>query len=403
MPRENDSTVVGVPMTLVKYPRREILRQGVLCALGVSFSFRRRFLAPRADRQLKLYVGTYTSGKSEGIYVYRMNQDTGELKRFKAIKTINPSYLAVDESRRYLYAVNEVSEFAGKSSGAVSAFAMDSRTGDLNFLNQQPSLGADPCHVIVDRTERFVLVANYTGGNVAVFPLQHDGSLGPATDLAQHRGSGKDPRRQEGPHAHCITLDRSNRYAFATDLGLDKIMIYQFDSSDGKLIPNSQPWVRIKAGAGPRHFSFHPSGKHAYVINELNSTVTAFIYNPAAGTLREMQTVSSLPKNYAGANSCAELVVSPSGKFLYGSNRGHNSIVSFAIDDHTGKLAYLEHVPTQGSTPRNFTIDPTGTFLLVANQDSHIIITFRIDSATGRLKLARGVAEVPSPVCLVFA
>ena len=402
--RDNhDLQQIGVSMTLEKYSRREILRQGALGALGLSFSFRRRSLEPREGRELNLYVGTYTSGKSEGIYIYRMNLNTGELKSLKAIKTINPSFLAIDGSKRNLYAVNEVSEFAGKSSGAVSAFAIDTKSGDLNFLNQQPSLGANPCHVIVDRTGRFVLVANYTGGSVAVLPILHDGSLGPATDLVQHKGSSVDRKRQEGPHAHCITPDGSNRYAFATDLGLDKILIYQFDANQGKLLPNREPWVRLKPGAGPRHFSFHPSGRFAYVINELNSTVTAFAYDPAAGTLMEIQTLSTLPKNYAGANSCAELVVSSSGRFLYGSNRGHNSIVSFAIDEHTGKLMHLEHVSTQGSTPRNFTIDPTGAFLLVANQDSDTIITFLVDPASGRLKSAPGVAEVPSPVCLVFA
>ncbi len=390
-------------MTLAKYPRRQILKEGALCALGLSFPFRTRLLGRREGRELNLFVGTYTSGKSEGIYIYRMNMDTGELKRFRTIKAVNPSFLAIDRSKRNLYAVNEVTEFAGKSSGAVSAFAIDSKSSDLNFLNQQPSLGANPCHVIVDQTGHFVLVANYTGGNVAVFPLHHDGSLGSATDVAQHKGSSVDPKRQEGPHAHCITLDGSNRYAFATDLGLDKILIYQFDAKHGKLIPNSEPWVRVKPGAGPRHFSFHPSGKYAYVINELNSTLTAFAYNRAAGTLMEMQTVSTLPKTYAGSNNCAELFVPPSGKFLYGSNRGHNSIVSFAINEHTGRLTHLEHVSTQGSTPRNFTIDPNGTFLLVANQNSDTVITFRIDPVTGRLKLMTRVTEVPSPVCLLFA
>ena len=391
-------------MSLNNSSRRDFFRFGGLAALG-AFAFRGAALTREQTRELTLYVGTYTSGPSEGIYTYRMNVETGELKRIGSTKAVNPSFLAVDAShgiQRYLYAVNEVKDFAGKSSGAVSAFSIDSRTGSLNFLNQQASMGADPCHVIVDRTGRFAIVANYTGGSVSVFPIQRNGNLGPASDVIQDHGSSVNKERQEGPHAHCTILDNSNRYALASDLGLDKVMIYRFDAMAGKLRPAKEPWVQFEPGAGPRHLTFHPKGKYFYVISELNSTLTAFRYDQLNGTLRPMQTVSTLPRDYSGPNSCADVHVSPSGKFLYGSNRGHDSIVVFAVDENTGKLDYLEHASTQGKTPRNFTIDPAGKFLLAANQGSDSIVTLGIDQLTGRLKSTGHVAEVPAPVCVKF-
>jgi 6-phosphogluconolactonase len=360
----------------------------------------RRFM-PRPIHELTLYVGTYTSGKSEGIYLYRMNLATGELRHFSTIRGIaNPSFLAIDPQRRHLYAVNEVNDFKQKPAGAVSAFSINQQTGDLTLLNQQSSLGAAPCHLTVDRTGKYVLLANYEGGNVAVLPVLSDGSLGAATEMVQHHGASVNVQRQQGPHAHCIVLDRANRYAFAVDLGIDKIMIYRFDAVSGKLTPNQAPWVSLKPGAGPRHFVFHPDGKFAYVINELDSTITAFTYTSARGALRAVQTISTLPGDFSGVNDCADVQVSPSGKFLYGSNRGHDSIVVFAIDDRTGKLQYVQHEPTRGKTPRNFAIDPTGTYLLAANQDSDTIHTFRIDPVKGKLTATGLMAEVPSPVCL---
>jgi 6-phosphogluconolactonase len=388
-------------MSLNNCSRRHFLKASGVGLLGI-FAFRDSAWARPRIRALNLYVGTYTSGKSEGIYIYRMNLATGELNRLNAIKSVNPSFLALDRSGRHLYAVNEVTEFAGKSSGAVSAFAIDSGTSNLNFLNQQASMGADPCHVILDRSGKFLLVANYTGGNVSVFPVERDGSLGPARDVMQHHGYSVNKAHQEGPHAHCVILDRSNQHALVADLGLDKVMIYRFDPRNGKLAPNIKPWAQLKPGAGPRHMILHPTGRFLYVINELDSTLTAFRYNGANATLRSMQTVSTLPKAFAGHNDCADLHVSPSGKFLYGSNRGHDSIVVFAINENTGKLQYLEHASTHGKTPRNFTIDPTGRFLLVANQESDTIVTLRIDPLTGKLRPTGHIAEVPAPVCLKF-
>ncbi len=383
-----------------RFPRREFLKAGVIGTLG-AFAFRGTAW-PNEARELTLYVGTYTSKKSEGIYVYRMDRVSGELKRFNSIKAVNPSFLAIDRSKRYLYAVNEVREFGGKPGGAVSAFAIDPANGNLRFLNQQPSLGSDPCHLTVNRNRRFLLVANYTGGNVAVLPILRNGSLGPAADMKQHEGSST-KEQQKGPHAHCIILDASERHALAADLGIDKVMVYRFDQTTGKLNPGKQPWASLQPGAGPRHLTLHPSGKYAYVINELDSTVTTFRYSGADGRLSPLDTVSTLPETLTGTSFCADVHVSPSGKFLYGSNRGHDSIVGFSIDQRTGRLRQIEHVSTEGKWPRNFTIDPTGRFLLVANQHTDNVVTFRIDSQTGRLKPTGHVAEIPVPVCLKFA
>ena len=386
-------------MTADKVVRRQFLKVGVVGSLG-AFVFRDLATAYHA-RELTLYVGTYTTGKSEGIYVYRMDQSTGQLKRVTFVKAINPSFLTMAPSKRYLYAVNEVGGFGGKTSGAVSAFAIDPSSGNLRFLNQQASIGADPCHLTVDRKGRFLLVANYTGGNLSVLPIKSSGSLGPAIDLVQHQGSSI-KEQQKGPHAHCIILDRSNRHALAADLGIDKIMIYRFDPTTGKLKSAAQSWAPLQPGAGPRHITLNPSGKYAYVINELDSTMSAFRYDSENGTLRLIQTVSTLPEGFSGRSYCADLHVAPSGRFLYGSNRGHDSIVTFAIDQSTGRLNYVDAVPTRGKWPRNFSIDPSGRFLLVANQHSDNVVTFRIDEQTGKLHESGHIEEIPTPVCLKF-
>ena len=342
-----------------------------------------------------LFIGTYTEGKSEGIYSYRLDQVTGALKQAGSVKSENPSFLAIDPARRFLYAVNE------KPEGSVSSFRIDRKTGGLSFVNQQSSQGADPCHVSVERGGKSVLVANYTSGNVSVLPILPDGSLGPAIDVQQHEGSG--PREQQkGPHAHCIKLDRANRFAFAADLGNDNVMIYRFNPLNGKLEPGTQPSATLHSGAGPRHLTFHPDGKYLYVINELDSSITTFKYNAAQGTLIAFESVSTLPRDFTGTSYCADIHVANSGRFLYGSNRGHNSIVVFVIDPRSGKLNLVEHVSTEGKWPRNFTIDPSGTFLLVANQHTDNVVVFRIDQQTGRLTPANQTAEIPTPVCLQF-
>ena len=386
-------------MTVANFSRRQFMKAGGIGLFGV--------FASRADawsdqsRELTLYVGTYTSGKSEGIYVYRMDRASGALTRFSSIKSVNPSFLTIDRSKRYLYAVNEIGEYAGKPGGGVSAFAIDPATGSLRLLNEQATQGADPCYLSIDNKKSALLVANYTGGSVTVLPVRTDGTLSMATDVKQHEGSGP-KEQQKGPHAHCVILDRNERYALAADLGTDKVMIYRFDRTARKLSPANQPFAELTAGAGPRHLTLHPSGKYLYVINELDSTMTSFKYNETQGSLTLIETVSTLPGDFTGTSYCADVHVSASGRFLYGSNRGHNSIVVFEIDPSTGKLKLVEHVSTEGNWPRNFTIDPTGAFLLVANQRSDNVVIFSIDAATGRLKPTGHTEEIPSPVCLTF-
>ena len=383
--------------------RRKFLRIASLGTLGLAVPELSFASVWRAQRSLLVYVGTYTSGKSEGIYLYRLNLSSGELKHVATTNGVkDPSFLTIAPSRRYLYAVNEVEEFAGQKSGAVSAFAVDQRTGELRFLNQQPSLGGAPCYVTMDDAGKFVLVANYVAGNVAVLPVQSDGSLGQAADLKQYQGSSINRERQEGPHAHCIVLDPAGRFVYSCDLGTDKVMIFRFDAQAGKLIPNEEPWVQLKPGAGPRHLTFHPGGKYAYVINEMHATVTVFAVDQQKGSLKEVQTVPTLPADFKAENTSADIHVSPNGRFLYCSNRGHDSIAAFKIDARTGRLSFIAHESTQGRAPRNFAIDPTGAFLLAANQKSDNIVTFQLDQKTGWLRPTGHVVEVPSPVCLKF-
>lgn len=386
-------------MTNNPFSRRQFLRAGGIGLLGALASSRTHAWSTPAHR---LYVGTYTaSGKSDGIYLYSMDALTGALTRTNSFKSVNPSFLTIDRSRRYLYAVNEVGEYAGKPGGGVSAFAIDRATGNLRLLNEQATQGADPCHLTIDRRGKTLLVANYTGGSITTLPLRSDGTLGLANDVKQHEGSSI-KEQQKGPHAHCIILDAAERYALAADLGIDKVMIYRFDPATGKLTHGKQPWAELQQGAGPRHLTLHPTGRYLYVINELDSTMTAFKYNASNGTLSQIETVSTLPSDFSGVSYCADVHVSPSGRFLYGSNRGHNSIVVFEIDQRTGKLKQLEHVSTVGKWPRNFTIDPTGRFLLVANQHTDNVVTFSIDPRTGRLTPTGQVTEIPVPVCLKF-
>jgi 6-phosphogluconolactonase len=383
-------------VTTNNFSRRQFLKLGGAGVVGaVSFP-----AIAHATQDVLLYVGTYTSGKSEGIYLYGMDPTTGALTKRSSVKSDNPSFVVVN-SGRYLYAVNEVGELNGKRSGGVSAFAIDASSKRLTFINQQPSEGADPCHLSFDARRKHLLVANYTGGNVAVLPIQRDGSLGAAIDVEQHEGSG--PREQQkSAHAHCIKLDRANRFALAADLGSDKVMIYRFNPQSGKLEPGQQPSATLHPGAGPRHLTFHPNGKFLYVINELDSSLTTFKYDPVKGTLTAFETVSTLPRDFTGTSYCADVHVSRSGRFLYGSNRGHNSIVVFAIDPRTARLHLVEHVSTEGKWPRNFVIDPSGRFLLVANQHTDNVVVFRIDAQTGRLTPTGAGAEIPVPVCLEF-
>jgi 6-phosphogluconolactonase len=347
-----------------------------------------------------LFIGTYTNGKSKGIYRCQFDLGSGKLSApVLAAELTNPSFLAIHPNREFLYAVNEVSDAGGKKTGMVSALALDARTGELKMLNQEPCGGAGPCHIVVDNKGKNALVANYGGGSVAVLPIGSDGKLDKPSCFVQHKGSSVNKSRQEAPHAHSINLDFPNRFAAVADLGLDKVLIYRFDADKGTLEPNDPPDVSVAPGAGPRHFAFHTSGLYAYVINEMDSTITAFTYDQKKGVLAPIQTISTLPEGYKGNTSTAEVVIHPSGRFLYGSNRGHNSIACYAIDK-SGKLTFVGHQKENIKTPRNFALDPTGRYAIVANQDGHSVVVFRVDQKTGELTPTGNSIQVPSPVCV---
>lgn len=373
--------------------------------LSLSFSLVGVGLAKEHGKSYLLFVGTYTNTKagSKGIYAYRYNASSGQLTSLGvAAETENPSYLAVDPTHRFLYAVNELQEYQGAKSRAVTAFAIDRKTGKLSKLNEVASRGEDPCYVSLDKTGKYVLVANYTSGNIAVFPVQKDGSLGEATAFVQHHGTGPNKERQEGPHAHFIQTTADNRFAIVSDLGLDKLLVYRFDAANGSLTPNDPPAADLPPGEGPRHVAFAPNNKFAYTVNELKSTVTAFTFDASAGVLKAFQTVSTLPKNFTGQNDGAEIHVAPSGKFLYASNRGHDSISQFSIDQSTGSVTLVHNFPILGKTPRDFELDPAGKHLLAAGQDTNNVVVFSIDPASGELKPTGQSADVPAPVGLTF-
>jgi 6-phosphogluconolactonase len=349
-----------------------------------------------------VYIGTYTGHGSEGIYVCEFDPASGRLTSpVVAAETSQPSFLAVAPGREFLYAVNETDQFDGQAAGSVSAFSMDSSTGKLKLLNQVSSRGSGPAHIVLDRTGRFALVANYGGGSVGVVPLLPDGKLGESTAFVQHKGSSANHERQESPHAHAIAMSPDNRFAIVADLGLDQLLVYPFDASRGAL---GQPRiVKTDAGAGPRHLTFDNTGHFVYVINEMASTVTVYSYYPRDGAMAPIQTVSSLPANFTGKNNAAEIVLHPSGRFLYASNRGDdNSIAVFAVDPGKGTLTLIERVATGGKTPRNFAIDPSGAWLLAANQDSNTVVTFRLNRETGRLTPTGESIEVSSPAMVDF-
>jgi 6-phosphogluconolactonase len=358
-----------------------------------------------------VYVGTYTgeNSDSKGIYLFRLAMTEREVARSQplvplglAAEVASPSFLEIDAERRLLFAVNETSDFGGRPTGAVTSYSIDSATGKLKQLSQQPSMGAGPCHLVLDRQHRHVLVANYGSGSVAVLPIGNDGALGEATDVEQHAGKSVNPHRQEGPHAHCVTFDPAGHFLFVCDLGLDKVMIYRYDAEQGKLTANEPAFASVKPGAGPRHVAFRPDGRFAYVINELNSTVTAFADDAEAGSLRELQTVSTLPPSFNGSNTTAEIAVHPSGKYVYGSNRGHDSVALFEIDEAAGTLAFVEAYSTGGKTPRNFELDRKGDHLIIANQNTNTLLVCGVDGKSGRLRPSGALVEAPTPVCVKF-
>jgi 6-phosphogluconolactonase len=378
----------------VKYLKRVFLG-------GVLWATISQVVCMSAETKFRAYIGTYTGKKSKGIYSARFDADTGKLSAPElAVETKNPSFLALHPNGRNLYAVGEIDNFQGKGVGAVSAFLIDEKSGKLSLLNQQPSAGAGPCHLAVDKTGKCVLVANYGSGSFAALPIEADGKLGEPRSKIQGTGSSINKQRQAGPHAHQIITDPANQFAFGCDLGLDKVFIWKLEPNEALLDSEKVHFAPIDPGAGPRHLAFHPNGRIAYVINEMGSTITVF--SRAKGTLVECQTVSTLPNNFHGNSTCAEVQVHPSGKFVYGSNRGHDSIAVLSVDEKNGKLTFVEHESTQGKTPRHFAIDPTGNWLLAENQDSDSIVIFRIDQKKGKLSATGEKVEVGSPVCIQF-
>ena len=382
-----------------RWTRRDFLSATALGLVGVAW---RGVDVSGADEQLA-YVGTYTTdGRSEGIYRLRLDAASGALRiDGLAVKAANPSYLALHPNGRVLYAVNEVSEFRGEATGAVSAFAIAQKSGALTLINQQASQGKAPCYVSVDRTGAVVLVANYGGGSIATLPVRRGGGLEIARNVVKHAGTGGDPVRQSAPHAHCVVTDPDNRFVLAVDLGIDAVLTYRFDVR-AAAITVAPSGAAMKPGAGPRHLAFHPSGRYVYVVNELDSTLAAYSYDAERGALAELQVTAASPGGTVADNHPADVRVAASGRFLYASNRGDDTIAVFAIDAATGHLTPVQQVPSGGKGPRNFSLDPTGRFLVAANQKSDNVVSFRVDPDTGRLTPTGSTIDLASPVCVRF-
>jgi 6-phosphogluconolactonase len=348
-----------------------------------------------------VYFGTHTSGPGKGFSLAHFDTDTGKLTKPKfLIEDEMPSFFVIHPDGRHLYTCNSTNTLHGE--GWISAYAIEPTTGQLTLLNRKSSGGPNPSYITLDKTGRYALVANYQGGNVTVTEINPDGSLGDRTGLDQHTGHSVNPERQTRPYAHSVIVDPSNRFALNADLGLDKLYVYRFNDKNGSLTPNDPPFATVTPGSGPRHVKFHPNGHWVYLINEMAGTVTGFNWDAAKGSLTEFQTVSALPPGFTSTNTSAELEIHPNGRFLYGSNRGHNSLAVFAIDQSTGKLSLVEHVSTQGKQPRNFTFDPTGRWILCTNHDSNNAVVFRVDGTTGRLTPVGAPVEVPMPFCERF-
>ena len=360
-----------------------------------------------APREYFMYVGGYTFKGGKGIYAYKFSSSTGKLTPLGiAAETLNPSFLAVHPNGRFLYAVNEFAsnQFPPdpKKNGSISAFSVDATTGKLAFVNVVSSGGAYTPHLAVDESGTTLVAVNYMSGSTVAFPIDADGSLGEASSLIAHTGSSIDPKRQDGPHPHGVAMAPGNRFVIIPDRGTDKLVVYRLDAANSKLSANDPPFTKLKPGSGPRHFVFRPDAKFGYSVNEISSTVTALGWDAKTGTLTEVQTVSTLPSPSPDGNTAAEVVIDRRGRFLYASNRGHDSIAVFSIDGPTGKLTTVQDIPTEGREPRNFAIDPTSAFLFVANQNSDNIVAFKIDPRTGKLSPTGEKYNAPLPVCIVF-
>jgi 6-phosphogluconolactonase len=347
-----------------------------------------------------VYISSYTNKGPVGISVFSFNEEDGTMELIDRIDGIeNPSFLAIDQKNRYFYAVSEVMQVDGKKSGKVIAYKIDPQTGKLSYLNEQLTGGSAPCHLSINRKGDQLFAVNYAGGNICAFPIDENGAIGELADSVRHEGSSIREDRQEGPHPHSIMLDPTDQFAFVPDLGIDKIMIYQLDDPHRKLSFYNEE--KTQPGAGPRHFVFHPTRSYAYLVNELDCTITVYAYNEG-GSLTALQTVPTLSQGLLKGNTCADIHIAPSGRFLYVSNRGHDSISIFKINEETGELAYLDHSSTRGKTPRNFALSPDGSFLIAANQDTDTVVTFKIDQESGLLLEPVSSIEVSEPVCIKF-
>jgi len=379
---------------------RRVFFLAVLCTSLIAFTFTPAAPNPASSSHHLAFVGTYTGQTgSKGIYAFDFDSSAGKLTpKGLAAETPSPSWVAIHPSGKFSYAANET----GKGS-TITAFSLDAKSAKLTQLNQLSALGEDPCYLSFDKTGKYLFAANYGSGNVVVFPILSDGNLGQPTANVKDAGPlGPNKERQEAPHAHWVQVSPDNRFVFVSDLGLDGILSYRFDSSKGTLTPNDPPIAKLDPGAGPRHVAFAPSGKFIYVVSELKNTVTAFSYNADKGTLHEFQVLSTLPDAFTGRNDDAEISVHPDGKWLFASNRGHDTIAVFSISPADGSLTHIGEFPTGGKEPRHFTIDPTGKFLLAENQNSNSIAVFRIDTAKGTLTQVSIANDFPSPVCLSF-
>jgi len=361
-------------------------------------------LTPLLSAQI-LYVGTYTEPQSpaKGIYAYRFDAATGKLAPLGLMaQTANPTFLALHPSGKYLYAVNEVNNFQGKSAGSLTAYAVDAATGKLKFINQASTGSPGPCHVAVDKTGKTVLVANYAGGSFAGFPILADGSIGAGTWFVQEHGSSADKSRQSEPHAHSVNISPNNKFVLGADLGTDKVMVFRLDGAAAKLTPNTPPFGELKPGSGPRHLVYAPDQKHVYVLSEMAETVTTFDFNAETGEMKRTDVVSALPADFKGVSTAAEIEIDTAGRFVYASNRGHDSISVFAVDAKTAKLKLIQTMKTGGVQPRAFTLDPSGKYLIAGNQASNTMTTFKVDQATGMLQATGDKVELGAPVTFVF-
>ncbi len=366
----------------------------IFLSLGMILCLTLSTLAQKNSKAFYLLVGTYTAKTSKGLYVYKFDTQTGDLKYISEASGVkNPSFLTISKDKKSVYSVGETD-----GGGAVNSFAFNASTGQIALKNTQSAGGAGPCHITIDKTNKWVIVGNYGAGSLSILPVLPDGSLGSATQTIQHTGSSINTERQNAPHVHSINIAPNNKDVFVPDLGTDKIFTYRLNALDGSLTPGNPPFTAVIPGSGPRHFTFHPKGRFAYVIEELSATVTAFHYT--AGKLKAFQTINTLPADYTGRKWCADIHISPDGKFLYASNRAHESITVYAINPRTGELTWVDNTSVEGKTPRNFMIDPTGKYVLVANQDSDNINVFKRDASTGKLTFTGKSATVSMPVCL---